>query len=55
MVTYSELEEYVWEGETTTFVNIRSLIKRLRKKIPYESIVTVKGVGYSLSSSATFS
>lgn len=55
VATYSELEEYVWEGEETTFVNIRSLIKRLRKKIPYESIVIVKGMGYSLNKDVTFS
>lgn len=55
VVTYDEIEEYVWEGEETTFVNIRSMIKRLRKKIPYESISIVKGVGYSLSKSAIFS
>jgi len=55
VVTYNEIEEYVWEGEETTFVNIRSMIKRLRKKIPFESITIVKGVGYSLCKSATFS
>ena len=55
VVTYNEIEEYVWEGEETTFVNIRSMIKRLRKKIPYESISIVKGVGYSLSKETTFS
>ncbi|MDC0933752.1 response regulator transcription factor [Arcobacteraceae bacterium] len=55
VVTYTEIEEYVWEGENTTFVNIRSMIKRLRKKIPYDSVSIVKGVGYSLSPSATFS
>ena len=49
VASYEELEEYVWEGEETTLVNIRSMIKRLRKKIPYESIVIVKGMGYSLS------
>jgi len=49
VATYSELEEYVWEGENTTLVNIRAMIKRLRKKIPYESIVIVKGMGYSLN------
>jgi DNA-binding response OmpR family regulator len=49
VATYTELEEYVWEGEDTTLVNIRAMIKRLRKKIPYESIVIVKGMGYSLN------
>ena len=48
VATYEELEEYVWEGEDTNLVNIRAMIKRLRKKIPSESIVIVKGMGYSL-------
>lgn len=48
VATYEELEEYVWEGEDTNLVNIRAMIKRLRKKIPAESIVIVKGMGYSL-------
>jgi len=49
IATYNEIEEYVWEGENTTLVNIRAMIKRLRKKIPHESIVIIKGVGYSLN------
>ncbi|NQY20109.1 MAG: response regulator transcription factor [Campylobacteraceae bacterium] len=49
VATYSEIEEYVWEGEITNLTNIRALIKRLRKKIPFESIVIVKGLGYSLN------
>lgn len=51
IATYSEIEEYVWEGESTNLTNIRALIKRLRKKIPYESITIVKGYGYSLNKS----
>ena len=54
VATYTELEEYVWEGEDTTLVNIRAMIKRLRKKIPYESIVIVKGMGYSLNKEVIF-
>lgn len=49
VATYDEIEEYVWEGESTTGVNIRSMIKRLRKKIPHNSIVIIKGLGYSLN------
>jgi len=49
VATYNEIEEYVWEGDDTSLVNIRAMIKRLRKKIPYESIVIVKGMGYSLN------
>ena len=46
---YDELEEYVWEGEETTLVNIRSMVKRLRKKLPEDAIIIVKGMGYSLN------
>lgn len=49
VATYNELEEYVWEGDETSLVNIRAMIKRLRKKIPSDSIVIVKGMGYSLN------
>ena len=48
VASYEELEEYVWEGEDTNLVNIRAMIKRLRKKIPAQSVVIVKGMGYSL-------
>lgn len=49
VATYEELEEYVWEGEETNLTNIRAMIKRLRKKIPSETIAIVKGLGYSLN------
>ncbi len=55
VATYEELEEYVWEGEETSLVNIRSMIKRLRKKLPADSINIVKGMGYSLSKSVSLS
>lgn len=48
IVTYEELEIYVWEGRITNMNNIRALIKRLRKKLPEESIKIVTGVGYTL-------
>lgn len=55
VATYDELEEYVWEGEETTLVNIRSMIKRLRKKLPEDGIVIVKGLGYSLNKNVALS
>ena len=51
IVSFEEIEEYVWEGEPTTLINIRALVKRLRKKIPQEAIKIVKGLGYGLSAS----
>jgi DNA-binding response OmpR family regulator len=49
LVRFDEIEEYVWEGEPTTLINIRALVKRLRKKVPENSIKIVKGLGYGLS------
>jgi DNA-binding response OmpR family regulator len=49
LASYEEIEEYVWEGEETNLINIRGMIKRLRKKIPEDGIVIVKGLGYSLN------
>ncbi len=49
VAVYNEIIEYVWEGEESNLTNIRAMIKRLRKKIPSESIVIVKGLGYSLN------
>lgn len=49
ILSYEEIEDYVWEGESTSLVNIRALIKRLRKKIPKDSIKLVGGFGYSLN------
>ena len=49
VVSYSEIDEYVWEGEPTNLDNIRALIKRLRKKIPSNSIKIVTGIGYTLN------
>ena len=51
IATYEEIEEYVWEGDDTNLTNIRAMIKRLRKKIPSDSIVITKGMGYSLNKS----
>jgi DNA-binding response OmpR family regulator len=49
VASYEEIEEYVWEGDDTNLTNIRAMIKRLRKKIPSDSIVITKGMGYSLN------
>lgn len=34
------IEQYVWEGQITSIMSIRSLIKRLRTKLPKETIET---------------
>jgi len=48
IVSFNELEEYVWEGEDTNAMNMRALIKRLRKKLPEGAILMIKEVGYRL-------
>ncbi len=47
-ISFERIEQYVWEGELTTTENIRALIKRLRKKLPDETIENQGGVGYKL-------
>ncbi|MDR1007466.1 MAG: response regulator transcription factor [Campylobacteraceae bacterium] len=49
IVTFNEMEEYIWEGEDTSILNIRALIKRLRKKLPENAIKIVKEIGYALN------
>lgn len=49
IVNYEEIERYVWEGEITNIDNIRALIKRIRKKLPQDSIKIVTGYGYTLN------
>lgn len=48
VVSFSELEEYVWEGEDTSVLNMRALVKRLRRKLPDGAIEIIKEVGYTL-------
>lgn len=48
IVTFSQLEDFVWEGEETSILNIRALIKRLRKKLPDGAIESIKEIGYIL-------
>lgn len=48
IVTFEQIEQYVWEGDLTTNENIRALIKRLRKKLPKDSILSQGGMGYKI-------
>lgn len=49
VVTFEHIEQYVWKGDLTTNENIRALIKRIRKKIPHETIISQGGMGYKLN------
>ncbi len=48
IVSFEQIEQYVWEGDLTTNENIRALIKRVRKKLPNDSLVSQGGMGYKL-------
>jgi DNA-binding response OmpR family regulator len=50
VISFEEIEEYIWEGEITNLINIRALVKRFRKKLPANCIEIVKGMGYTLNS-----
>jgi DNA-binding response OmpR family regulator len=49
LVTFEQIEQYVWEGDLTTNDNIRALVKRLRKKLPKDTILSQGGIGYKLN------
>lgn len=49
VISFELIEQYVWEGDLTTNENIRALVKRLRKKLPPETIISQGGVGYKLN------
>ena len=53
VITFEQIEQYVWEGDLTTNENIRSLIKRLRKKLPNDTIISQGGMGYILNTNKT--
>jgi DNA-binding response OmpR family regulator len=48
IITFEEIEQYVWAGDLTTNENIRALVKRLRRKLPEETIISQGGMGYIL-------
>ncbi|WP_294961319.1 response regulator transcription factor [Sulfurimonas sp.] len=48
IVTYEELQEYVWGDDVMTDSALRSLVRNLRKKIPTDIIFNLSGVGYRL-------
>jgi len=46
LVTYERIQSFVWEGSLTTVDSIRTLVKRLRKKLPEGCIKTEINKGY---------
>ena len=48
IVSYDEIESYVWEDTVMTESSIRSLVKNIRKKLPLNLIENLSGIGYKL-------
>lgn len=48
VVTYDELQEFVWGDDVMTDSALRSLVRNLRKKLPTDIIFNLSGVGYRL-------
>lgn len=46
ILNFEQISNYVWEGEITTTDSIRTLVMRLRKKLPHDTIETLIDVGY---------
>ena len=45
-ISYSQIEDFVYEGKTNSSDSIRSLIKRLRKKLPENLLLNSLNDGY---------
>lgn len=48
LITYETIQNYVWEGEYVSLDAIRTLIRRLRKKLSKTNIKSSSNRGYSL-------
>jgi len=48
VVSFNTIEAIVWEGNFASIDSIRSLVRRVRKKIPIDCIETAVDVGYLL-------
>ena len=46
LVSFDQISHYVWEGDIATVDSIRTLMMRLRKKIPKECVETIIDFGY---------
>ncbi len=49
VVSYEEIESYVWEDEPMSLNSLRTTIGFLRKKLPFNCIKNVSNMGYKLN------
>ena len=49
VLSYDHILNYVWEGDIATTDSIRTLVMRLRKKIPQDSLETIVDFGYKFN------
>lgn len=50
IVSYQEIENYVWKDSSMSSSALRTQIKYLREKLPEDVLINVSGYGYQLSS-----
>jgi len=48
IVTYAELQEYVWQDDVMTDAALKALIRNMRQKFPKDWIKNFSGIGYRL-------
>jgi len=48
VVSYQEIEQYVWEDEYMSLNSLRTTIGFIRKKIPFNCIKNISNMGYKL-------
>lgn len=48
VVSYEELQEYVWDEAVMTDNAVKSLVKNLRRKLPINLFENLSGIGYKL-------
>jgi len=49
VVYYSEIEAVVWDGDMMSIDALKSVVKKIRKKLPEGSITNIIGVGYKFA------
>lgn len=49
VVSYEEIEKFVWNDEYMSFNSLRTTIGFLRKKIPFNCIKNISNIGYKLN------